>query len=89
MPYRRENPSSSDVEIRLRRLSNSAKLSAQQAEDDREARDLAVREADRANWGISQIARACELSPGHIQRILVKMTARDQQAMEDQECGSQ
>lgn len=82
--YRRENRSPSDVELRLQRLSRSAKQSAQQAEDDREARDLAIREADRAGWGLSEIARACELSPGHIQRVLVKMTARDQQAAEQE-----
>jgi Homeodomain-like domain len=63
---------------RLRRLSEAARLSTRLAEDDREARDRAIDEADRAGWGIREIARACDMSPGHVNRIVAARTAARQ-----------
>jgi hypothetical protein len=63
---------------RLRRLSASAKESAKVASEDREARDAAIEEADSAGLGLREIARACDLSVSHTQRIVVATTARRQ-----------
>lgn len=66
---------------RLHRLSAAAKASAALAEDDRRTRDAAIHEADVDGWGLRQIARACEMSLSHTQRIVVRETA-DRQADE-------
>jgi hypothetical protein len=68
-----------DLEERLRRLAAAAKASEEQAHDDRDARNLVVEEADASGMGIRQIARATGLTPTHVQRIIVRMTA-DRQA---------
>jgi ABC-type phosphate/phosphonate transport system ATPase subunit len=63
---------------RLAALAEAARLSAQLAEDDREARDAAIEEADRLGMGIREIARYTRLSPGHVQRIITARTAARQ-----------
>jgi Mor family transcriptional regulator len=65
---------------RLRRLSHAAKESTRVAEGDRAARDRAIEEADAEGWGLVEIARAVEMSTSHVQRIVVKTTARRQHA---------
>jgi hypothetical protein len=71
---------------RLHRLSMAAKESGAAAAADREARDAAISEADDAGWGLRQIARACEMSLSHTQRIVVRETA-DRQAAADEAPG--
>ena len=66
------------VAERLRRLSLGARESAQVAQEDRQARDLAIEEADSEGWGLREIARACQLSVSQVQRIVVTTTARRQ-----------
>lgn len=71
-----------DVKVaeRLRRLSAAAKDSHALAREDREARDVAIAEADDAGWGLREISRSCGLSVSQVQRIVVSTTARRQAA---------
>lgn len=69
---------------RLSRLARAAKESAQVAKDDRAARDAAIEEADAEGWGLAPIARAVEMSVGHVQRIVVGATARRQERHREQ-----
>ena len=63
---------------RLRKLSAAAKVSAQTAKDDREARNAEIGQADRQGYPIREIARITEMSPAHIQRIVLDQVADDQ-----------
>lgn len=63
---------------RLARLAAAARLSGQLAADEREARDAAIEEADQAGVKIREIARQTQLSPGHVQRIILQRTAARQ-----------
>lgn len=68
------------TQIRLKRLADSARASAEQAADDRAARDAAIMEADRDGVAVRAIARAAGISMGHISKILAAQTALEQQA---------
>ena len=63
---------------RLQRLSTAAKTSAALADDARVARNTAIIEADDEGCSIKSIARECEMSAGHMQRILIAATAERQ-----------
>jgi hypothetical protein len=63
---------------RLRRLTEAARESAAAAADDREARDLAISDAEQAKWSTNRIHRETGLSLGHVSRILLKMNIRRQ-----------
>jgi Mor family transcriptional regulator len=56
----------------------AAKESSEAAGADREARDGAIWEADTQGATLAEIARATEMSTGHIQRVVVRETARRQ-----------
>jgi len=60
---------------RIRKLSRAAKQSAESAADDREARDAAFWEADEQGATLAEIARAAEMSTGHVQRIVIRQTS--------------
>lgn len=63
---------------RLRRLTDAAREAAQSAADYREARDQAIQEAEEGGWSLNRIHRETGLSLGHVQRIVIRMTARRQ-----------
>ncbi len=63
---------------RLRRLGTAVRISEELAEDDREARDAAIEEADLAGLGVRQIAKDTGLSPGRAQAIITARTAARQ-----------
>lgn len=65
---------------RLERLSTAAKTSAALADDARVARNTAIVDADDEGCSIKGIARVCEMSPSHVQRILIAATAERQTA---------
>lgn len=63
---------------RLRRLGTAVRISEEIAEDDREARDAVIEEADLAGLGVRQIAKDAGLSPGRAQAIITARTAARQ-----------
>lgn len=66
---------------RLRRLAAAALASRQIAEDDREARDAAIEEADRDGMELREIARCTNLHPSHIHHVITTRTAARQAAL--------
>jgi ABC-type molybdenum transport system ATPase subunit/photorepair protein PhrA len=63
---------------RLMRLSAAARTSAQLADADREARDVAIEQAEQAGASVREIARWTGLSWGRVQQIIVARTAHRQ-----------
>ncbi len=66
---------------RVRRLSAAARHSQELAEDDREARDAAIEEAEGQGLSVREIANACGLSVGGVQGVIVKRTAARQRRL--------
>ncbi|WP_163570761.1 hypothetical protein [Fodinicola feengrottensis] len=67
---------------RLEALAEAARISAQIAAEDREARDREIEDADASDrMGIRVIARATKLSPSHVSKITATRTAQRQAAM--------
>lgn len=73
------------TETRLRRLADAARSSAEVAEDDRAARDLAIAEADAAGMKLTRISEVTGLAISHVSRIVVRVTADAQAATEAEE----
>lgn len=63
---------------RLRRLAAAVRASEATAADDRDARDTEIEEADQERMGIREIARATDLSPSQVMRIVARRTAARQ-----------
>jgi hypothetical protein len=63
---------------RVRRLAAAANRSQQLADDDREARDAAIEEAEGEGLSVRQISDASGLSVGGVQGVIVKRTAARQ-----------
>lgn len=61
---------------RRRRLAAAARTSKRLYEDDREARDAEIMAADADGVGVRAIARDMDLSPGHVEKIIVARAAR-------------
>jgi hypothetical protein len=69
---------------RVHRLAALARRSKQQHEDDCAARDAAIWElAESDGWTYRSIAVECEMSPSHVQRIIMAETARRQAERKD------
>lgn len=66
---------------RVRRLSIAARSSTELAAADREARDAAIEEAERAGWSVREIAAVSGLSHGRIQSVIVARTAARQERL--------
>lgn len=66
---------------RLRRLAAAARTSRDVYRTDVEARDAEIEQADVEGMGTREIARAAELSPGHVQRIIAARTAERQASL--------
>lgn len=66
------------ISVRLKRLADAARASQQAAEDDREARNTAIGEADAAGWPLREISRWTGMSPSHVQRIVIDQTTAHQ-----------
>lgn len=56
---------------RLGRLAATAKASQERWRTDIQVRDDAIVEADAAGYGLREIARACDLTAQHVQRVIV------------------
>lgn len=65
----------------LRRLGAAARQSAKLAEEDREARDAAVEEAERDGMSVREIARRVDLSVSTVHGILVVRAAARQERL--------
>ncbi len=65
---------------RLRRLGDAARASDQLAEEDREARNRAIEEADLEGWSNREIGRWVGMSPSAVHGIIVARTAARQAA---------
>ena len=63
---------------RVRRLAAAARRSQQLADDDREARDAAIEEAEGEGLSVRQISDASGLSVGGVQGVILKRTAARQ-----------
>lgn len=59
---------------RLARLASQAKRSQERFRTDVAIRDDAIGEADAAGFGVREIARATELTPAHVHRIIIAKT---------------
>ena len=66
------------LEDRLQRTAAATRASEDQARDDRDARNSVIEEADLAGIGIREIARLTGLTPTHVQRIVLRLTATRQ-----------
>lgn len=66
------------LEERLRRSAAAARAGKDQSVDDMDARNRVIEEADLAGIGIREIARITDLTPTHVQRIIIKLTATRQ-----------
>lgn len=67
---------------RLGALGEAARVSAQVAADDREARDREIEEADAVDgMPIREIARATGLAASHVAKVLNRRTAERQAAL--------
>lgn len=75
------------LEERLVKLSAAVRASKKVWEDDREARDAAIEEADELGLALRDIARITGMSVGHVQRIVVERTARRQGGNHGQDPG--
>lgn len=65
---------------RLRRLGEAARASERLAEEDREARNRAIEEADQEGWTNREIGRWVGMSPSTVHGIVVARTAARQAA---------
>lgn len=63
---------------RLKRLSDAERASRAANAADKEARDREIEELDQAGHTNADIARAGQLSPGHVQRVIAARTAARQ-----------
>lgn len=70
------------LDERLRRLSDAARESERCAQDDRDARDDVIEEADLAGYAARRIARITGLSHTQVVRIANERLARRQEAGE-------
>lgn len=61
----------SRTQERLGRLASTAKSSHERWRTDIQVRDDAIFDADAAGYGLREIARACDLTAQHVQRIVV------------------
>lgn len=66
------------LEERLRRTGAAVRASEEQAKDDRATRDQTIEEAEMAGLGIREIARLVQLTPTHVERIVIKRVAERQ-----------
>lgn len=65
---------------RLRRLGEAARASEKLAEEDREARNRAIEEAEAEGWSNRDIARWVGMSPSTVHGIIVARVAARQAA---------
>jgi len=68
---------------RVRALAAAANRSQQLADDDREARDAAIEEAEGQGMSVREIANASGLSVGGVQGVILKRTAARQKRLRE------
>lgn len=68
----------SRLEERIKRAGAAVRASEEQAKDDRATRDQEIEAAEMAGLGIREIARLVQLTPTHVERIVIRRVAERQ-----------